>query len=101
MSTETVKLEEDFALEILDKARDGYSFEHDGHTYTQLTQQQFVAQGRWTITHMFVFQRGDGSMFGLPYYVGASDAQDDIEPFEYGAKLVPVRSRLVKEWLLA
>lgn len=49
----------------------------DGHTYTYLDVEYNVDDHRWADTHLVVFERGDGKLFGMNYDTGSTENQEN------------------------
>lgn len=61
----------DVLLDLLDGNQDALQKVHD----------EIIDTGRWTINHAMVFC-DEGKYFRVRYQLGATEEQEDIEPFE-------------------
>ena len=55
----------------------GDPIEIDGHTYTYEDVQEDVEDHRWNTTHLNVFKREDGKLFGMLYDIGLTEGQEN------------------------
>ena len=51
--------------------------EIDGHTYTYKDVEEDVEDHRWNTTHLNIFEREDGKLFGMLYDVGLTETQEN------------------------
>lgn len=47
------------------------------HTYTYYDVKEDVQDHRWNTTHLFVFKREDGKLFGMLYDIGLTESQEN------------------------
>lgn len=55
----------------------GEPIEINGHTYTYYDVQYDVEDHRWNTTHLCVFERDDGKLFGMKYDIGLTENQEN------------------------
>lgn len=55
----------------------GEPMEYEGHTYEYFDVEHDVEDHRWNTTHLCVFQRDDGKLFGMLYDIGLTESQEN------------------------